>query len=152
MKKTIETLLATPLTPRCILFGKTLGIFSIAYPVTIITTISFILAANLSAPEGISYLPDYLIWVHLFTVLPFLCFFIIGTVGAIQLIVRDFKAGNFVIFAIGFLCIFLPSIAGRDFPPLKDMILIYVALTGVMALLMCLCMRFITKERIVLST
>lgn len=152
MKKTIETLLATPLTPRSILLGKTLGIFSIAYPATIIATIGFVLAVNLVAQQGILYLPGYLALVHLFIILPLLCFFIIGVVGEIQLIVRDFKAGNFIIFAIGFLFLFIPSIVGRELTTPKNMVIIYLVLTGVMALLMYFLMRFITKERIIISS
>lgn len=153
-EKALDVLLAGPISIRELLMAKTLALFSIVYPIALLATLIFIIAANLFVAGRISYLPDYLMWIYLFTVLPVLSLSVTGISGAWQMVSKRFSAANFFLFLIAFIVMGIPSFLVSRMANVDTVAFmwIYGPITLSLVVILMLVMRFfLNKERIVLN-
>lgn len=154
-EKALEVLLSGPVSLRGLWLGKTLSLFLVSYPCALFATIAFIISGNYVVTGSISYLPDYAMWAYLFTILPLLCFFIIGITGIGQLVARRFTGVNFMLFLVAFIVMFIPSFIMQKFATVNTgkFIFLYTLITVIIGVATLLFERImLTKERIVLSS
>jgi ABC-2 type transport system permease protein len=152
-KRSIESLLATPLSMRQVWIAKDLAVTipgSIIGVVMSILVIAVINAVAYMPALGVIVLPDILSLVTGIILVPLLTFFVVGIVTCLQLILSNPRLASFI-FSILFLVAFLPTVFTQYGLQLNYTV-IYLIVILVFLGINYFMSRFLTKERIVLSS
>ena len=153
-RKSIETMLTTPLSLGKLLLTKTLAIFLLSYFSMIFAFILFLVISNLLLVGYFVYVPELSIWATLFAVYPLTCFSAIALMGIGLLIARRPTAVNFTAFTIAFLLMVLPSFFTIDFimTSADSLTLIYAEITVLLTITALICKKLLLKkEKVTLS-
>ncbi len=151
-KRIIETLLATPLSLRQIWIAKSLavtvpsaviGIVISLVMVTVINFIAFVPKVGFIFPDPSSLATGIIL-------VPAVSFFVVNIVTCLQLIMTNPRLAS-LIFTVLFLAVFFSTLLSQ-FGLKIDFIVIYLILIAVLLGINYLMSRFLTKERIVLSS
>jgi ABC-2 type transport system permease protein len=146
----IETLLCTPLSLRRIWIGKVLGITVPAYMLTLFAAVLIIGVA--SAANGAIILPGFLIFLHIFLIVPLFIASAAGLIGFSQLLlgIRENQILNFgIIFALILLITFTREVLGASFVISWQVLVSLFFLAVLLLLATGYLTRFLDKERIV---
>ena len=153
-RKSIETMLTTPLSLGKLLLTKTLAIFLLSYFSMIFAFILFLVISNLLLVGYFVYVPELSIWATLFAVYLLTCFSAIALMGIGLLIARRPTAVNFTTFIIAFILTVLPSFFTIDFikTSADSLTLIYAEITVLLAITALICKKLLLKkEKVTLS-
>lgn len=151
-KRTLESLLATPASLRQIWLGKSLAV---ALPSIIITFLVLLIAvivvnqAFVVPVIGVFLVPGALSLVAALLIIPVMTLFVVCIVSFLQLIMANPRIANFAFIAI-FLGIYLTTIT--ELAASWDFSLIYLTVTILLAAVTLVLGRFLSKERVVLSS
>ncbi|MFH1381664.1 MAG: hypothetical protein ABIH70_02095 [Chloroflexota bacterium] len=151
-KRTLESLLATPLSLKQIWLGKSLAVAlpGIAIMLIILTVIVVALNFAFIVPlVGYFIMPDPLSIVTTVIIIPVMVFFVVLMVSLFQLTMANPRIANFAYIAL-FLGIYFATVTGLT--ATWDLSVIYLVLTVVLAAATFVLSRFLTKEKIVLSS
>lgn len=148
-RRTFETLLTTPLSLGTIWLGKTLAVFVLCYPLALIYALALILYMNITTEANHLILPSQVGWWIMLVLAPLSVYGIIALNGLVQMILMQPRVGQFVTFGV----IFIVYRTGARFLSQPGILLIGGYLLGILVLLLLIVgsLRFLTKERIVLS-
>ncbi|MCL2134638.1 MAG: ABC transporter permease [Candidatus Bathyarchaeota archaeon] len=146
----IEMLLTTPITPKALWFGKTLTLTFITY--LPIVTIFLVSLSTMLIGLSMAVFVSLLTLLHVFVILPMLCFATIGLIGLVHL--ASSKAG--LGFAVGMILMVVAINVGIAmaflFPGLLQYYsALFAALTVMLVLLNVGYLRRLKREQIVLS-
>lgn len=151
-KHTFESLLSTPATLYEVWLGKSLSVFLPCVTVSFVLTLASLGVFNIVFifPAAGAYLfPGVVSLLTGFVLIPVLVFFLVALISLLQLILNNPRIPIFVFTAI-FMAIYFGTvtnaIAGIGLTG------IYLVLTGVLAAGTVFSTRFLTKERVVLSS
>ncbi len=155
VKRSIESLLCTPLTTKQICIGKTLAIFLPSLILGWLLTFGCLVGINqfLIVPKvGQFIMPGVAPLVAILIAEPLIIFFLSLLVIALQLIITNIRWINsaliFLVFIVGF---GLSPILGFG-PGSWSIVFVSFGIAGILALIAFLLSSRITKERIVLSS
>lgn len=150
-EKSLESVLATPITLNDLWIGKTSALFIICYTTTIISTLAFAVVLF----KVYSFWPkDIASWVFIFTLLPLLIFFLIALSGIGQLTSKQFVGITTGVFFIGFGVMFTSTLLMERLIKVSPIIMLgYCALltTAVGIITLIVGKKYFSKERVVLS-
>ena len=152
-KRSIESLLATPLSLRQVWIAKDLAVTipgSIIGVVMSILVLAVINAIAYGPAMGVIVLPSALSMVTGIILVPLLTFFVVGIVTCLQLILTNPRFASFI-FSVLFLVAFFPTVV-TQFGLKLDYSLIYLIVILVFLAINYFLSRLLTKERIVLSS
>lgn len=153
-ERALEALLCSPLSVKEIWMSKVLALFLISYPIALLATMVFVVGSNLMIVGKIYYLPDGLMWIYLFTILPMLTFSVTGISGIWQMVSKRFSAVNFLLFLIAFIIMWVPPflVSRIDNFNTSTFMWIYSFITLLIIVILIISVRlFLDKERIVLN-
>ncbi len=151
-KRTLESLLSTPLSLRQLWLGKSLGVALPGIAIALFVSLLVLLAMNLVLvvpTVGSFIVPGVLSLVTGFVIVPAMAFFLVSLVALLQLIMVNPRIANFAFIGI-FLGIYMATIT--EFAASWDFSLIYLVATVFIAVITLFLTRFLTKERVVLSS
>jgi ABC-2 type transport system permease protein len=155
VKRSIESLLCTPLSLKQICLGKTLALFLPSLILGWVFTFGGIAGINqfFITPElGKFIMPGAAPLVAILVVVPFIVFFLSSLVIALQLIITNIRWVNAAlmgaIFAVGFGL----SPVLRFGPSSWSIVLVSLGIAAILALITFLLSPRVTKERIILSS
>lgn len=151
-KRTLESLLATPLSLRQIWLGKSLAVALPGIAITLLILLLALLVLNLVfiiPIVGSFIIPSALSFVTGLIIIPAMAFLIVLAVSFLQLIMTNPRIANFAYIAV-FLGIYLVTITGLTAS--WDVSFIYLMVTVVLAVITLFLSRFLTKERVILSS
>lgn len=151
-KRTLESLLATPLSLRQIWLGKSLAVALPGVAVGLLISLLALLALNLMfvAPAiGSFIMPSALSLLAGLIIVPLMAFLVVSLVGFIQLILTDPRIANFV-FIVAFLAVYISTFT--DLLPSGNLTVAYLIAIAFLAALTLSLSRFLTTERVVLSS
>ncbi len=151
-KRTLESLLATPVSVREVWLGKSLAVALPSAIVTILLLVVAVVAVNMAfvVPEvGNWVMPNAIALVTGIVIIPLMSFFVIAIVTLLQLIITNPRLAN-----LAFIAIFLGVYIGgaTQFGGRIDLHWVYIGLAVVLALATVIVSRLLTKERVVLSS
>ena len=152
-KRSIESLLATPLSLRQVWIAKDLAVTipgSIIGVVMSILVLAVINAIAYGPAMGVIVLPSALSMVTGIILVPLLTFFVVGIVTCLQLILANPRFASFI-FSVLFLLAFFPTVV-TQFGLKLDYSLIYLIVILIFLAINYFMSRLLTKERIVLSS
>lgn len=151
-KRTLESLLSTPTSLRQIWLGKSLAVALPSILVTYVVLALTVCALNFAIiiPRVGSFVaPGFLpILVCLFIV-PLVAFSVVCIVSILQLTMNNPRFANMV-FLFVFIAFYFLTMTG--FSSSWDFSLIYLAVLAILVLVALFLLRFLTKERVVLSS
>lgn len=117
--RTIETVLASPISLLTLLRGKVLVMYLPPLFAVFLSSLFYVGAANLIATGDLfAYIPEPVIWINFFLVATVLGFVIVEIVNMVSLI-TDAKVTNVVMFLAAFLTIFCPAYLWKRCPLLQ---------------------------------
>ena len=151
-KRTIESLLATPLSLRQIWLGKSLAVTLPSITIALLVSFLALIAMNLTiiVPTiGNFILPSAVSLVTALVLVPLMTFFVVEIVSFLQLTTANPRIANFAFTGI-FLGIFMSTIT--EVTASWDFRLIYLAASLLLAAVTLFLARFLTKERVILSS
>lgn len=151
-KRNIESLLATPLSLRQVWIAKTLAVTIPSAVIGIVISVIMVIVVNLIAfvPNVQFIIPSPISLVTGVILVPLVTFFVVSIVTCLQLIMTNPRLASFV-FNLLFLAVFIPTAISQTGLKL-DFSLIYLILIVVLLGINYYMSRFLTKERIVLSS
>lgn len=147
--KALETILTTPLSLGSLWLAKSLALFILSYPSTIIVFISYVLSANLLIASSFVYMPETPIWISLLAIFPFTCLSIIGLIGIGILVSRRVTAVNFITFLSAFLLMFIPSFLKLGFMGMSADLFAsaYAGITAILLITVFICKNSYYKKK-----
>ncbi len=151
-KRTLESLLATPASLRQIWLGKALAVALPSVVISLLVSLLALLVLNIvvAIPTlGSPILPSALPLVAGFLIVPVTTFFVVALVSFLQLIMANPRIANFA-FIVLFLGIYMSTIT--ELTKSWDFSLIYLVVTALLAAVTVFVARFLTKERVILSS
>jgi ABC-2 type transport system permease protein len=151
-KRTLESLLATPVSLRQIWWGKSLAVSLPSIAITFIVLLLAILVTNMLVilPSiGVFLLPSPLALVSWLVIVPIMVYFVVSIVTFLQLIMTNPRIANFAFIAI-FLGIYFTTI--KEQALFVDLALLYLLVAIVLAAATFLLSRWLKKENVVLSS
>jgi ABC-2 type transport system permease protein len=148
-KRNIESLLATPLSLREVWIAKTLAV---TIPSAVIGIVMSIIMVNMIAfvPNVGFIIPSPISLVTGIILVPVVTFFVVGIVTCLQLIMTNPRLASLV-FSVLFLAVFFSTTISQAALKL-DFSLIYLIVIVVLLGINAYLARFLSKERIVLSS
>jgi ABC-2 type transport system permease protein len=152
-KRSIESLMATPLSLRQVWIAKDLAVTIPGSIIGVVMSILVIIVINAVAyipAMGVIVVPDILSLITGIILVPLLTFFVVGIVTCLQLILSNPRLASFI-FSILFLVAFLPTVFTQYGLQLNYTV-IYLIVILVFLCVNYFLSRFLTKERIVLSS
>jgi ABC-2 type transport system permease protein len=151
-KRTIESLMATPLSLRQIWLAKSLAVTIPAYVIGLVMTVLVTAVINFVSfvPHVGIIIPGVISIVTAVVLVPILTLVVVGIVTCLQLIITNPRLAS-LIFSLLFLLIFFPSVASQIGLRL-DYSIIYLIIIAVLLVVNGFLSRFLTKERIILSS
>ncbi len=151
-KRTLESLLSTPASLRQIWLGKSLAVAlpSILVTYIVLALTVFVLNLTIIIPRvGSFVVPGFLpILVCLFIV-PLVAFSVVCIVSVLQLTMNNPRFAN-MIFLFVFIGFYFLTMTG--FTASWDFSLIYLTVLAILVLVALSLLRFLTKERVILSS
>jgi ABC-2 type transport system permease protein len=151
-KRTLESLLATPASLRKIWLGKSLAVALPSIVVTYFVLLLTVVMLNILIiiPRvGYFVFPGFLpVLVSLFVV-PLVALSVVCIVSILQLTMNNPRFAN-MIFLFVFIGFYFLTMAG--FSSTWDFSLIYITILAVLVLVALVLLRFLTKDRVVLSS
>jgi ABC-2 type transport system permease protein len=151
-KRTMESLLATPLSLRQVWLGKSLAVALPGVAIAILVSLLIFLAMNLTiaVPNvGGFIVPSALPLVTGLVIVPVMAFVVVALVSSLQLIMSNQRLTNLAFIGIFFVIYFLSFTSlGSSW----DFSLIYLVATIFLAVVTIFLTRFLTKERVILSS
>jgi len=152
-EKTIESLLATPLTPKIVWIGKSLLVSLVAYfSAVCIIFISILILGLAYSFEFINHTLTVNSILLNFTITPLLCFTLFCLIGGIQFLTNDVRISSFVLFGIAFLYSFLALNKFSNVEVGYIELTSYVVLIIILVLVNTFLGKFLTSERIITSS
>lgn len=151
-KRTLESLLATPLSLRQVWLGKSLAVALPSVIMALVVSLVVVLVVNvrLVAPVAGSYvMPSVLSWVAGLVIVPLLVFVVVCLVTLLQLIIANPRIATFVFTGI-FLAVYMGTIT--EATASWNFAFIFLVIAVFFAALVLFLARFLTKERVVLSS
>lgn len=151
-KRTLESLLATPLSLRQIWLGKSLAVALPGVTIALLVSLLALLAMNLVIvvpTVGGFIMPDVLPLVTGLVVVPVVAFLVVSLVSFLQLIMTNPTIPNFAFIGI-FMGIYLAIIT--EWAASWDFSSIYLMAMAFLIPVTLFLDRFLTKERIILSS
>ncbi len=151
-KRTLESLLATPLSLRQIWIGKSLAVALPGIVVTLVILFLALVVLNIVfiAPTvGGFIMPSVLSLVTALIIVPVMVFLVVLIVSFLQLIMANPRIANFAYMAF-FLGIYMSTIT--ELAKSWDFSLIYLMITLLLTVVTLFLARFLTKEKVVLSS
>lgn len=151
-KRTLESLLATPASLRQIWLGKSLAVALPSIAVTLLVLLIVVIAVNqvfIVPTIGVFLMPGALSLVVALLIIPVMAFFAVSIVGFFQLIMANPRIANFAFMAI-FLGIYFATIT--EVAASWDFSLIYLVVTIALVAVTLVLGRFLSKEKVVLSS
>lgn len=151
-RKTIETLLATPLEVKTIWLGKTIAVTAIAYPLSLLSALGFCVGwLYLAHNVGGAIWPSGLALGQLLFISPLIGLAVIGLSGLLNLLLVDPKLGNLAIFILNFAVFFglnakLISLQ-VSLSTMWNLLILALSLLAISVYFT----RFLNKERIILT-
>jgi ABC-2 type transport system permease protein len=152
VKRTLESLLATPLSLRQIWLGKSLAVALPGVAVGLLISLLVLLAMNLMVvvpAVGSFVMPDVISLLTGLIIVPLMAFLVVSLVGFIQLIVTDPRIANFA-FIVAFLAVYISTFT--NLLPSGNLTIAYLIATVFLGVLILFLSRFLTVERVVLSS
>ncbi len=151
-KRTIESLLATPLSLREIWIAKSLAVTIPAAVIGVVMSVIMVIVIEIISfvPNIGIIVPSPLALVTGIIIVPVLTFFVVSIVTCLQLIITNPRLASLV-FSILFLAVFF-STAVTQIGLNLDFSLIYLIVIVILLGINYFLARFLTKERIVLSS
>ena len=151
-KRIIESLLATPLSLREVWVAKTLAITIPSAVIGVVISIVMVIVIEIIAfvPSVGFIIPSPLSLVTGIIIVPIVTFFVVGIVTCLQLIMTNPRLASLV-FSVLFLAVFFSTTISQTALKL-DFSLIYLIVILVLLGINVYMSRFLTKERIVLSS
>lgn len=154
-KRSIESLLCTPLSLKQIWLGKTLALFLPSLILGWLFTFGTIAGINqfFIAPElGRFIMPGAAPLVAILVVVPLIFFFLSSLVVVLQLIIANIRWVNAALMGTMFALIFGVSSVLTFGPSSWNIVFVSLGVAGILALIAFLLSSRVTKERIVLSS
>lgn len=148
-------LLTTPIGLKNLWLAKSLALFILGYSTTLLSTLVFVICANLILLGKVTCLPDSIMVFYLFSVLPVLIFSTTTLAGLGQIIARRFSAINFFLFLIAFVVMGIPSFLVNRLTVVNTSVFfwIYSGVTVFVVITVVIAQKiFLNKERVVLSS
>jgi ABC-2 type transport system permease protein len=151
-KRNIESLLATPLSLREVWIAKTLAVTIPSAVIGIVMSIIMVIVVNMIAfvPNVGFIIPSPISLVTGIILVPVVTFFVVGIVTCLQLIMTNPRLASLV-FSVLFLAVFFSTTISQAALKL-DFSLIYLIVIVVLLGINAYLARFLSKERIVLSS
>jgi len=151
-KRTMESLLATPLSLRQVWLGKSLAVALPGVAIAILVSLLVFLTMNLAiaVPNvGSFIIPSVLSLVTGLVIIPAMAFVVVSLVSFLQLIMSNQRLANLAFIGI-FFAVYFFSVTrlGSSW----DFSLIYSIATVFLATITLFLTRFLTKERVILSS
>jgi ABC-2 type transport system permease protein len=151
-KRTLESLMSTPMSLRQIWMGKSMAVALPGVVIGTIVTLLIFLAMNfaIAVPKvGGFILPGVLPLVTALVIIPAMTFVVVAVVGFMQLIMTNQRLPNLV-FIIVFFAIYFTSITGAGAG--WDFSIIYLLAIAILVAAIFILSRFLTKDRVILSS
>jgi ABC-2 type transport system permease protein len=151
-KRTLESLLATPASLRQIWLGKSLAVALPSIVITLLVLLIAVIVVNqvfVVPALGVFLVPGALSLVAALLIIPVMTFFVVCVVNFLQLIMANPRIANFA-FMVIFLGIYFATIT--ELASSWDFSLIYMIMTILLAAVTLLLGRFLSKEKVVLSS
>lgn len=151
-KRTLESLLATPASLRQVWLGKSLAVALPSIVITLLILLITVIVVNqvFVVPNlGVFLVPSALSLVAALLIIPVMTFFVVCIVNFLQLIMTNPRIANFAFMAI-FIVIYLTTIT--ELAASWDFSLIYLIVTILLAAVTLILGRFLSKEKVVLSS
>jgi ABC-2 type transport system permease protein len=151
-KRTLESLLATPASLRQIWLGKSLAVALPSIVITLLVLLIAVIVVNqvfVVPTLGVFLVPSALSLVAALIIIPVMTFFVVCIVSFLQLIMTNPRIANFAFIAV-FLVIYLTTIT--ELSASWDFSLIYLIVTILLAAVTFVLGRFLSKEKVVLSS
>jgi ABC-2 type transport system permease protein len=151
-KRTLESLLATPASLRQVWIGKSLAVSLPSIAVTYLVLILVVLVSNYTIimPKLDTFiLPGVLPIITGLLIVPLVTFSVVCIVSIFQLTMTNPRLAN-MFFMIVFFGFYFMTVTG--FSATWDLSLIYLVILGALIVITLGTLRFLTKERVVLSS
>ncbi|MBM4432900.1 MAG: hypothetical protein FJ025_02760 [Chloroflexi bacterium] len=151
-KRTLESLLATPVSLRQIWLGKSLAVTLPSVIIAILVSLLTILAMNLAIVKplfGSFIVPSPISFVIGLVIVPVIVFLVVSLVTFLQLIWANPRIANFI-FTVVFFGVYFTTITGATSS--WNLTLIFIIVVILLAALTVFIARFLTKDRVVLSS
>ena len=151
-KRTLESLLATPASLRQVWMGKSLAVALPSIVVTYLVLVLLVLVSNfiIIIPKLNTFvLPGILPIITGVIVVPLVTFTVVCIVSIFQLTMSNPRLAN-MFFMIVFFAFYFMSATG--FSSSWDLSLIYLVILAGLIIITLVALRFLTKERVVLSS
>ena len=156
LKRTLESLLATPLSLRQVWIGKSLAVALPGAAVALVVSLLMLLAMNLIIivpAVGHPVLPTVLSLATGMVLAPLLGMLVVSLVSVLQMIMANPRIANFAFMAIFFVVYFgVYSGVSARLSPSGDFSVAYLIAILLLAAVTYFLSRFLTKERVVLSS
>ena len=156
-KRGFESLLATPVTLRQVWLGKSLAVFLPCMAVSVIASLLLLTFLNFAVvvPAMDSFvIPDFLPVVTGLVIVPVMVFLLVSLISLLQLVLTNPRI-PILVFSIVFLSLYFGnSFFGSlvAFVGAWGLSLFYLAGSGVLAVITLFVSRYLTAERIILSS
>jgi ABC-2 type transport system permease protein len=150
-KRSLESLLATPLSLRQLWVAKSLAVTipSVIIGVGVAVILVIVLNIWIFAPVAGLIIPGFQSFISGLLLIPVLTFLTVGIVAFLQFVMTNPRYASLV-FSVLFIAIYLLTIFGVSAS--WDFSLIYVVMIAALAVINIILSRFLTKEKIVLSS
>jgi ABC-2 type transport system permease protein len=155
VKRSIESLLCTPLSLRQIWLGKTLAVFLPSVVLGLVFTFGGIAAINqffINPSLGYFIMPGAAPLVAILVAVPLVIFFLSSLLIALQLIIANIRWINSALIAAIFIVGFALSPVLRFGPSSWSIVFVSLGVAAILALIAFLLSPRVTKERIILSS
>jgi ABC-type Na+ efflux pump permease subunit len=151
-KRTLESLLSTPLSLGQVWLGKSLAVALPGVIISMLVLIVALLVLNfffIKPIVGSFILPGTVSLVTGFIILPVMVFFVVLIVSFLQLIMANPRIGNFAYIAL-FLLIYMTTIT--EVTARWDFSMTFLVATAILVIATLFLARLLKKERVVLSS
>jgi ABC-2 type transport system permease protein len=151
-KRTLESLMSTPMSLRQIWLGKSLAVALPGVVIATIVTLLIVMALNftIAMPRaGGLILPGVLPLVSSLVIIPVMTFVVVALVSFLQLVMTNQRLPN-LLFIIIFFAIYFSSVTGAAAG--WDFSVIYLMAIVVLAVATIILSRFLNKDRVILSS
>ncbi len=151
-KRTLESMLATPVSLRQIWIGKSMAVALPSVIIALLVSFLALLVLNQTVvipAVGRLIVPGILSLVNGLVVIPVMAFFVVSIVNFLQLTMVNPRTANLV-FPVIFMGLFIGTITRLSKP--WDYTLIYLLVTLFLVIITLVLSRFLTKDRVILSS
>ncbi len=151
-KRTLESLLATPLSLRQVWMGKSLAVALPSIAISLVVSAAVIVVINLVIVRpavGAFIIPGVRPVITALITIPLLTFLLVSLVSYLQLVMTNPRIASFA-FTLVFLALYFSTIT--ELNTRIDFSMIYLILAVILGFLALVADRFLTREKVVLSS